>query len=366
MASGRRFEGGEDIDFGTIGGAISTSGNPNILVDTTANHFRSGYARHALNISSSGAAPGAAGVNVYFLTSPSLSGGTGGLTTFWWTARFFCSQAGSVTENNQWWWLFKDANGVTRLRIRNTGNSPSGPYIVEKLTAAGAATQLGSSLSGGPTNVPTSPDKLDMYLDYGVSGTLKIYINQTQVFTFSGDTTTDGNTTLDAFWLGSATGNAQTGSVNAWSEAIVNDNDTRAMSLVSQAATANGNTHAWTSGAASNVNGNLASYTGPDNSGTAAQIQEYTVTPAMPAGSFSVLYMCQHGMCVTGPSGPTQIQFMTRTGGADYNGSSQAPSGHWSLMIEEWDLNPATSAAWQTTDFPNASSGYNLGYESIA
>ncbi len=137
------------------------------------------------------------------------------------------------------------------------------------------------------------------------------------------------------------------------------------MGLVTQSASANGNTDTWTGGAASNVNGNLAKDTTPDYSAVAGQVQQYTITPAPPAGNFSIISLVQPGRVTDGVSGPSKIDFSVRTGGADFFSADLIPGAAWGLLVNNWDVNPNTGAPWQTSDLPASSSAFNLGYKSV-
>jgi hypothetical protein len=362
-------------------------------------------------------------------------------------------------------------------------------------------------------NNPGSPDKIDVYINYAVSGQFTVYYNNVVIATYSGDVTTDSQTSLSFVDFGVA-GSTNTGGNNvqtAWSEIIVATQDTRNMSLVTQVASAPGNTDTFTAEGLSNVvfnsggtnstfsqgsdiwytkviptlsgplislqvnfsvgltgttamalytdgagpttllatgititnptsglqnytvsggptlvagtaywiafrssasyvllqnastpanwgasqayassfpstasvsmqtpwawmqmtvavpnnSLNLANYASPDYSSTAAQIQEYKITPAIPTGNFSVVSVVQHGMCTVGPTGPQHIQFMVRTGSTDYTSSSLSPGTGWGLLTYNWDTNPNTSAAWATTDLVASSTAFNFGFESI-
>jgi hypothetical protein len=181
------------------------------------------------------------------------------------------------------------------------------------------------------------------------------------------DTTTDGNLTLLQVGVNIISNASLTGNTfTSWSEGYVSDIDTRSMlGVVSQVATANGNTHNWTNAAASNINANVTSYTSVDNSAVAGQIDEYQVTPAIPSGNFSVMTVMQHSAMAAGSSGPQRAQLMVRTGGTDYPGGTLTLTGGWSLQTTEWQTNPNTLNAWQTSELVNSSTLFNMGVQSV-
>lgn len=355
MTSPILFAGGEDLSFNPIGSSYSTGASGPISIDTTSGRFRSGYARYSISIGVNGSAGTLYARGLFPAT-----------TQFWHSARMWGINAQTLNVNNSVIWRWIDSSGVIRLRIRNTSAGNSGPWAVEKISAANVITQLGSSFSSVvfSTN-PTTPDKLDVFINYAVSGTFTLYINGTVAFTFSGDVTTDSATALGGFDLGSMScGTVGTVGLSSWSEVVVATQDTRAISVVTQAPSASGNTDTFTNGAFGNVNGNLVNQATPDYSQTAAQIQQYQVGQAIPSGSFTVISVVQHGQCIAGPSGPGHIEFGVRTGSTDFFTADMTPTLAWGLLTANWDTNPNTSAPWALTDLANGSTSFNLGYKS--
>jgi hypothetical protein len=135
-----------------------------------------------------------------------------------------------------------------------------------------------------------------------------------------------------------------------------------------EVAAANGNTDTFTGGTAANLAATSMS-TGdasPNYSLSAGQIQEYTVTPALPAGSFGIVSVVHHARATAGTSGPTKFDFIVRTGGADFTSPDVAPKLAWGTFAYAWDTNPNTGNAWQTSELLNASASFNLGLKSVA
>lgn len=362
MTSPILFAGQEDISFVAIGSGIyAAATNFQWSPNTTANSFRSGYARYSMayNLPLNLVAPNFA----YLRTASAFTS-----STFWTSSRFNVNALGvtgaqPTTHLMRW----ADSNGVVRLRISTSQtNPPACTYIVEKINAAGTVTQIGSTSTGniGSGISLLVPDKIDVYINYNTSGQFFVYLNGLQTFAFSGDITTDGQTSLSYFDVGMWSVTSVT-SLISWSEIIVSTRDTRNMSLVTQTATATGNTDTFTSGSTSNINGNSVNYSSPDFSSTAAQIQEYKITPNIPTGNFSVLSVVQHGIFTLGSNGPQHIQFMVRTGSIDYNSTTLSPTLAWGLLTYNWDLNPNTVVSWASTDLAASSTSFNFGYQSV-
>lgn len=353
------FAGGEDLSFVGINAPITTgSGNPIVINTTSASgQFRSSYARCSINIVSGVYA------NISLNTFLIRTGTAFSASTFWTSGRFW-GAAGSLPTSGFPFMRWVDSNGVVRLLIQ-TASSSGSSLGVYKVNAAGTQTQLGVNTASGVSASPATADKIDVFIDY-VSERFILYINGTQIYNYSGDLTTDGNASLSYVDYGMALGSAFVNTANNhWSECIVSTSDTRQMSLVTQAPGASGNTTGFTSGAAPNVNGTSVGQTSPDYSSTANQLQQYQVGQAIPAGTFSVISLVQHAQC-TVSSGPQHFQFNVRTGGNDYFTSNLAPSTGWTLLTNNWDTNPATSAAWATTDLPASSTSFNFGYKSTS
>jgi hypothetical protein len=134
-------------------------------------------------------------------------------------------------------WL--DSSGIVRLRLRNTTTSTqAGPFVLEKLDASGTVTQLGgNSATSGLTNGPTTPDKIDAFVNYSTSGSVNIVINGSSILTYSGDVTTNGVTSLSAVRLGQCVypyfnGQVLYPSYNTWSEVLICTQDTRSLNGV--------------------------------------------------------------------------------------------------------------------------------------
>lgn len=381
MTSPILFAGGEDLSFSPFGGEYGGS----ILPDTTAGRFRSGYARHALSVRSD--ASGA--INLHGIRSqpfaPPLLNSGAELTPFWITARVWCLQDNifGITSDCILLRLLDD-QGVPRLVISNKGGfatspigTPGGPYQVftAGIGAGGIINQsngLTGSLSGlSPT--PLLPDKLDIYVSYNVlspsvapPGQITIYVNGTQIFD-SGhiNLTTNSNVKIAYLDLMSPVELVFNGTtLTAWSEVIVSTRDTRTMGMLTQVASGNGNTHNWDHASAANMDSALSMDSSPESSATAGQIDEYTVTPGAPPGSFGIVSVVQHARASAGSSGPQKIKQIVRTGGTDYFSADKTLSSAWTLYVENWDTNPNTGVEWQTSDLPPGSSAFNMGVKS--
>lgn len=380
MTSPILFAGGEDLDFTFVNGSSFgvLNSTPNLNPDGTmgiltgANSFRSGFSRLAMTICARGG-----DVSHYLRASFAA-------TTSFWTS-FRCnyetpgSSSGGTISSIPVPFRLVDSSGLVRILVKFAGvaSAPNDTFKVFTQNAVGTQVQIGSTSTGpwdsvvassGGTWLPVA-DKIDVFVNYAVAGQITIYQNGTQVFNFSGDVTTNSVTTLAGVDLGfnMVVGN-NIGGFTAYSEVIVSTNDTRNFSMVTQVSTANGNTHNFDGGTAANLASTnmFSGDSSPNYASSAGLIQEYQVTPAMPAGGYAVISVVHKARLTIGTTGPAHAEFMVRTGAADFTSTPDAaPSTGWSTFIYNWDLNPNTSAPWLTTELPASSTAFNMGLKAI-
>lgn len=241
MTSPILFAGQEDLSFTPIGAAFSTSGTHGLLIDTNAAHFRSGYARYAINVTYNSNTDSMQPNTVFARASFAAT------TQFWWTARVYYSPSDGGNSIS-WAWVLRDSSGVARLRMRAaSSNTAVTTFAIETISAEGVVNQLGANTTTAFSTNPATPDKIDVFLNYATGGTLTIYINGVQIFSVSEDITTDFATSLAMLDLGELQNGSNSRPTNAWSEVIVATQDTRNMSLCTLAPNAAGNTQTWTS-----------------------------------------------------------------------------------------------------------------------
>lgn len=340
MVSPYLFVGAEDLDFTWVGQSIA--------IDTSASHFRAGYARYGLSIP-----PGSS-----YVITPTAWFASG---SFWTTARLWNSVAFYQFPNGNVLFRAHDAAGVLRLQIIGA----SGVWSVQKVNSVGTATPL-FTFAYPFLNGPTFPDKLDIFINYAVSGTVTVYNTQagttTQLGTFSGDVTTDGVTSLGSVGFGhSIDGQFSDHGTTSWSEVIVSTQDTRLSSLITFAPVANGVNSNWT-GVVGNVNPNLYNDAVINTVAAANLVQEYTIG-SFPAGTFYIATVVPTARVARGATGPQNLQMVTRTAAADFVSATQALALAPGRVSVPFDLNPNTGVAWTEADL--AAAGFNFGLKSI-
>ncbi len=321
------FAGGEDEAFYQVGGGLS-SGN--------TFYFRSTYARGMLFSQASSAC--------YWQNWQAFN-----VSTFWTSARLGATSWAASGFRVVGW---TDSAFVERLQIVGVGTNT---WKAQKIDGSGTVTQLGSNFTCVCSNLSGAPDKLDIFMVYAAAGTFTVYLNGVQVFTYSGDITTNSATALANIRLGSVTNGANVG----WSEIILADTDTRSWSLQTLAPVANGNTHNFDIGspAASNVNEFVLNDATIDGATTAGLIDQYTI-PAIAGGTYTITAIVVSARLQKGATGPTKMDLGVRSGGVDYWSSDISLTTAWVGYQNVWNTDPNTTATW-------ASLPINIGLKSV-
>lgn len=336
------FSGGEDVDF--ICGS-----NGSCSYTTTAGSYRPNWARQALEIRGSTTDPA-----TYTLSTPVLSG----QTTLWVHAQvcdapYLNCSAG--TYNGAQLIRLMDGNGNASIIVRGTGNASE-----LKISSRGS-TGTFTDLVTCPGVTAASIQQVDLYVNYGTSGEVSLYANSKKVCDYSGNTTNgDGSTSLIQVQLAGAYPDWV-----YWSEVIVANEDTRAMSRYTAYTKGDGAT---TGFSGTNVCSSIwaaASYNDANYAYTPAAnvIHECTIASSLPAGSYKVMGLGMSTRSLIGASGPQNFNFVTRVNGSDYFSANFTPTMSFSNISNYFQsVNPATGAAWTVSDLENA--GFNIGLRS--
>lgn len=328
------FAGGEDTSFTSVG---------TVSVDTV--NFRTDWARRSLFMSGGAADPPA-----NRMVTPTFSS-----SSVVWVHEQSQPQSASTTNGNQGL-IVRSPDAVGRIYIRQT--STIGQLKVDKRDAAGTFTNLFTA--SGTTFSTGALHAIDLKINYVSSGEVTLWIDGTQVGTFSGDPRTDAATTLNKVDFSSL----QTG--NVWhSEIIIADEDTRGMGLWTLAPQAAGNTQSWTPNTVGNISDTTINDATLISSSSNNDLSEWTTPTSAPSGSWAVKAIVQEARVRVGTTGPQHFDWLIRTASADYTaGVSNAPTTTFSNFNNQiWTTNPNTATAWAITDI---ASGFNLGIKSLA
>jgi hypothetical protein len=338
------FRGAEDFQFSPHGGAT---------VSTDAGHFRGDFARCALRVQP------VEHLSHIWRAPPSSYAIS--MNDFWFSARTYnnVSLIAAASSFPTYWIRFLSAGDVGRLHIVGGTNSSMTNYKVQKVNAAGTVTELGV-FSGPVGNYVLQ--KLDIHVVYAVGGTIVVYLDGDVQFSYSGDLTTDGVTTLTGVDLGCGMANIVSLSYCDWSEVIIDQRDTRSWSLATQAPQVAGNATQW-AGLVGDVNEITLDDNTTNFTASAARIQQYAVN-GLPTGNWSVVDNTIAVRALTGFSGPQNIATNVRTGAVDYYSPNIAPGHSFQAAGYNWVTSPTTGLAWTQNEL-NAP-GYNIGVASVA
>lgn len=329
------FAGSEDIDFTAIG---------TLQTPSSSGYHRSAWVRTGVAVANTGAVdPPANRIQLPAITP---------VSTLWLHA-WVAEQNPSPTNNAQIVrWL--DSAGTCRLAIRSTATL--GTWGFWTRNAAGTFTQLGSNFSGAP--YVGTPQQIDVAVNYSTTGSVTVYINAVQAFTYSGNITTDSATALAQAELADA---GQGSYSTTWSEVTLSDTDSRAFNVWLMNSSTSGTDTQWT-GTASNVNQQTINDANYVASATAGQINDYkTGGIALPTGIFTVAAVIQAVRASVGTTGPQHVQSGFNFNGSRYWGSSIAPAATFTNYPNQiWLTNPNTGVAWLTTDLTAATFNYSI------
>jgi hypothetical protein len=329
------FAGGEDSDFTRVG---------NCSVNMLSSYYNVNFARSSLLLQN----PASTNPPFHYFLSPSFSSAASDV----WVHAVFSINSSSTGNNYQALALLSPGDGVARIVVTGTGSN--GQLKIRKGDAAGTFTDLATATSTFAPNVLMT---LDLHINYAVGGSVTLYFNGVQVANYTGDVTTDGTVSLDKLRLSSPSSSTYN---NYWSEIIVSTTDTRMMRLVTLAASADGTTTNWDNGGVTNVNETTLNDTTVNSSGTAGQLQLYTVGNLPSGSSVSVIDVWQNIRAQVDTTGPQHIRGALRTGGANYYSSNLSPpQNSWGTVSAHWATNPATGVAWTSSEVDALEIGFD-------
>jgi hypothetical protein len=342
------FAGGEDVDFTCVGGTCT--------VDTGGGAYRSAWAREAYTVIGNGSDP-----PTNRFATPAFTD-----TAAIWIHGQYCSSnggscgangAGNNTSANYHLLRIMNSNGNTALVVRGTGTA--GQVKISSRTSGGVYTDLVTCSNA----VNIALTQLDLFVNYAAGGEVTLYSNGGQVCTYSGNVTNgDGATTLNKLEL-AATYNNNSGK---WSEVIVATTNTTAMNLFTHYPNAAGNTVAWTgtNPCTAIVNASTFNDTNYISTGSNSQTEQCGVYRTLPSGTYNVNAVVMSARALVGATGPQHFNFVTRTGGSDYQSGNYSPTGVFSNFSNYIQAtNPNTSSAWTTSEISAAT--FNIGVISI-
>ena len=327
-----------------IGGEdINTVRQGTVSIITTAGRFNSTYARNALALVNNPATgvPQGNRLDVNFSAASS---------DFWGSIQYYSVTSGGTTLNSNWI-AFTDG-GITRLMLRGSGVAQQ--IKISTRNAAGTVVDLATAT--GSLCSANNRCKLDIHVVYAVAGSVDVYNNGVLIATYTGDTTTDGATTLGQMQVANHTSNNE---VDA-SEIIVADIDTRTLQLQSCVPQAAGTPQDWSGGLVGNINEITISDATFNSTTTASQVSNWT-SCTLPAGVQAVVnvHTCAR-MSRGGGGGPQNFRHEVRVSGVNHDsGADIMPATSFGNDCHNWGGNAPGGGAWTPATFPE-----NMGVQS--
>lgn len=324
--------GGEDIDFPNGSTVVSTNGAT----------FRSGFAR--CSVCGSGYAK-----SDPFTGTPATSG--------WLAWRMFVSDGGGNTANCIGIGRSSAGNAGIFLTIGG-GNNDMSRASLNVFNGSGN-TVLATTATGSVTHSNSGPPtRFDLqYVNYGVNGTLNLFVNGNLVLTYSGNISVPGITDgFDSVVLGPATLNANPLSS---SEIIVADESTLGwQGLVTAAPNGNGTTQQWSNPAYTNINPISINDANSAYTDVVSQDEQVALLPE-PAGNYAIKAVRVIARA-NGPAGavPTGIELGFNNGTTVAVGSSHAITTQFEPYSDIFVTDPTTGQPWASM------TGYQLNLRS--
>lgn len=329
------FAGGR-LDSVTAGTGVSE--------DTTAGRFDSTYCDAALLCSATTALVQATLVDSTGTPTNLTSGQTG----YFHFEVIPISSTGSV---GNWWWL-TDSSGFPWLAIRSTGTG--NVYTLSYNSGTGASpvwTTIGSSFT-----VPSATrSAIDIVLTIGSPHTAAIYLNGSLLVT--GTFTQASLTTIRTLNLQSI---GSQGNACAYSQILCTEGiSTISAKIKYSRATGAGSNSAWT-GAATNVNEAVNSDATIDQATSAGLRQTYAMGDVTVPSGYAIKSVFYWVRAKNDGSTPANIKASLRSGATNFDGASNlAGIGiGFAPLLQRYDTDPATSAAWTQTGWNAAEAGY--------
>jgi hypothetical protein len=325
------WRGGEDIDFpnGTA-----------VVVDTTAGHFRAGYARCALRQS------------VLNAISRSTPFPGGAVTSFWATARIAIGVLVAGYPDTRMFGIGR--SGGTGAIWVGADTTTTGTLALY----ASNGTRL--AVADSPSFGAYSGFRLDLHIaNFGDDASIDVYQDGALILSWTGDIATlTGVSDLDSVVFG-RTAVTDTPAVYL-SEIIVSTADTRLFSLVTLFSNAAGDANTFTAGAHTDIdevakNDADTAYSDTPGQGLLVGLSD------LPEGDFIVKDLAVVARLSDGVGG-MGMKLGVKTNGAVHLGDTITLEGAWATKVQQFALNPETDNMFTPTEI----NALQLAFESEA
>lgn len=299
------FVAGEDIDLAKLNApTISTAGST----------FRAGYARCSLM-----------GTNTNAWTKTLAVG----------VDEFYLSFQGKLTSSNLTVINFGENAVNLSVRLYIVFSGGLGHFRVDDWAGGAWVTRETASAAQSEDLVHYT-----IHLKRGAAGVgrFEFWQGETRTINYTG-TLGQAFGSIGYFWFGSSASNGW------YSEIICHTKDTRSMSLVTLYPDAAGDVNTFIAGGFGDIDEITEATADVIESDTAGQKALFNVS-GLVAGSENVLAVIVNNKALAGDSGPQSLIDKIKTGGVEYDGSTNTLSTTYAPQIYVWEKDPGTTDYW--------------------
>ena len=319
------FMGGEEIDFAQHG---------TVSVGTLQTQFRTDYARCSLNV-----AGGSSLGNRWHATFTQGSG------DFWVGARVLLPTGNLLGDPGRPFMAFYDG---TKLRLALQMDANRAINLVTYDDAM-TSSKIASSSGSQPTNLM----KLDVQITYGTPGTVRVFVNQTEVITYTGnDLVKNATTQLSGVSLASP---STATDLSYWSEVIAAERDTRTLMLKTHVPTATNAGNQW-QGAYTDIDEVAANEADGISTNAVDQVAMFGVSD-LPEGNLAIRGFKVSGYAARGETGPANAQLGLTTNGNTAFSTNRSVDTGWTRISNIWETNPVSGSPWTASEINALSIG---------
>ena len=330
------FMGGEQIDF-------TGFFNDTEMMTTNSAYWRSDFARCSIRC------PGGTD-----LRNNAKAAFGSAATSFWFSARVYTDVSSSLAPEFRTFLTFMDGvNNRLGFQVDNQRRIRLVKFE-DGVTVSVLATSPGVAIQN------TNLHKLDINIVYGVSGSVRVFFDQTQAFQYTGNITAGGSSSLNGFTISSI----NNGSTYAtyWSEMIAMSRDTRTLMLKTHTpnATHSGNQWMGTHADIDEVTPNDADVVRTAEPGALAVFE----VSNLPTNNLVVRGVKVAARVSRGEGGQGEVRrgvlSPVNTGQGALSAGKPVTEG-WTSVSETWEVNPATNVVWTEFDINNMAIAFKAG-----
>jgi hypothetical protein len=238
---------------------------------------------------------------------------------------------------------FIDGGGIERVRLTGSYLNTGGTWQMERWTGS-AWVSVGNFVASSSVL-----QTIDIHIvSNTASGSIKLYVAGTKrIDSGTVDLSAFSGITKIRCWGVTRGISSDIG----YSQIVLASESTVGMRVGTIVMTGQGNTHSFDTGGFANIDETVYSDADFIQSGTAAQIEQFTGTAVPSFTGYSIRALALTARAKTSGSAPTKMRFSLRSAGTDYlSGSDITLDAGYGAFCAVWETNPATSAAFLSSE----------------